>query len=75
LIDIVWLIAAVVLAGSTVTATILMAVNFPRIRAGNQAMLMALNNLVETNRVAFEIYDAKVNQLEARVQALEDTHG
>jgi DNA-binding TFAR19-related protein (PDSD5 family) len=60
-----------VLACSTFVATILMAINFPRIRAANQAVMMILNSLADTHRVTYEIYDAKLNQLEERLQELE----
>jgi hypothetical protein len=75
MIDVIWLIAMVALTGSTVTATILLAVNFPIIHRAQRAVLASLNGLDETYRVGFEVFDAKVNQLEQRVQALEDTHG
>ena len=63
-----------VLACSTLVATCAMLINFPRMRAAQQAMLMNLNSLADTHRVTFQVYDAKVNQLEARVRQLEDTH-
>lgn len=64
-----------ILACSTLVATCLMMVNFPRIRAGNQAVMFILKDMGETNRVVFEVVHAKLDQLDERVKDLERTHG
>jgi hypothetical protein len=74
-VDAAWLIAAVVLAGLVLTATILMAVNFPRIHAAQAAVLMCLNGLSETNHLALEAVMIELRKLDARVKELEDAHG
>jgi hypothetical protein len=75
MVDIVWLIAAVVLTGSTVTATILMAVNFPQIHRAQRAVLASLNGLNDNTTASFNMLITELSKLEKRVQALEDTHG
>lgn len=71
MIDAVWMVAAGILAGSVLSASILLATNFPRIHAAQAATLAMLESLEDASRVRFEVCDAKVNQLEQRVAELE----
>ena len=64
-----------VLAASTLVATILMAFNFPRIRAGHEAVMVVLQSLAETHRLGFEALTIEMDKLDARVAELERTHG
>ena len=49
-----------------------MAINFSRIRANHQAMMMVLQNLATTHSAGFELVTTELAQLEERVKELEN---